>query len=306
VSVSPEHEALHRIFQHDPALFARAVARVLDIKMTEPCRMSELNVDLTETRPIERRADSVLRAEFMIEDTEGDYILIIESQTDPENTRRKSWPYYITFVQNKYDCDVVLLVVCSKAATAKWAREPIRVGRRDLICLTVNPVVLGPDNVPTVTSVAEATSDLPFAVFSALTHSRGPKANGILETLAAALNTADADIAANLAEFTEAGLGDTPGLQIWRALMATETFSFVSEMRAKGRAEGHAEGHAEGRAEGHAEGLAEAVLRVLERRKVTVDDVSQQRIESCTDLKALETWLDRSLTVITAEELFED
>jgi hypothetical protein len=298
VSVSPEHEALHRIFQHDPALFARAVTRTLDIEMTEPRRMSELNVDLTETRPIERRADSVLRAELMIENPEGDYILIIESQTDPEDTRRRSWPYYITFVQNKYDCDVVLLVVCSKAATARWAREPIRVGRPGLTCLTVTPVVLGPDNVPAVTSVEEAASDLQFAVFSALTHSRGPQVGGILETLAAALDTTDTGIAANLAEFTEAGLGDTPGQQIWRALMATETFPFVSEMRAKGRAEG--------RAEGEAKGEAKAVLRILNRRKVAVDDAARQRIESCTNVKTLETWLDRSLTATTVGELFQD
>jgi hypothetical protein len=158
----------------------------------------------------------------------------------------------------------------------------------------VTPVVLGPDNVPAVTSVEEAASDLPFAVFSALTHSRGPKADGILETLAAALDTTDTGIAANLAEFTEAGLGDTPGLQIWRALMAAETFPFVSEMRAKGRAEGLAKGE------------AKAVLRILKRRKVAVDGTSQQRIESCTDVRTLETWLDRSLTATTVDELFQD
>ena len=298
MSVSSEHEALHRIFQHGPALFARAMARALDIKMTGPRRMAELNVDLTETRPIERRADSVLRAELMAGDPEGDFILIIESQTDPDDSRRKSWPYYIAFVASKYDCDVVLLVVCSKAATARWAREPIRIGRPGLTCLTVTPVVLGPDNMPAITSVEEAASDLPFAVLSALIHSRGPQAGGILETLAAALTTTDAGIAADLAEFTEAGLGDTPGQQIWRALMATETFPFVSEMRAKGRAEGEAIGEAKGE--------AKAVLRVLQRRKVAIDDMSRQRIESCTDLKTLETWLDRSLTVSTAEELFKD
>jgi hypothetical protein len=152
------------------------VARALDIEVTEPRRMSELNVDLTETRPIERRVDSVLRAEL------------------------------------------------------------------------------------------------------------------ILERLAAALDTTDTGIAANLAGFTEAGLGDTPGLQIWRALMAAETFPFVSEMRAKGRAEGE----------------AKAVLQILKRRKVAVDGTSQQRIESCTNVRTLETWLDRSLAATTVEELFQD
>jgi hypothetical protein len=79
-----------------------------------------------------------------------------------------------------------------------------------------------------------------------------------------------------------------------RALMATETFPFVSEMCAEGRAEGEAEGE------------AKAVLRILKRRKVAVDDASQQRIESCTNVKTLETWPDRSLTATTVGELFQD
>jgi hypothetical protein len=114
--------------------------------------------------------------------------------------------------------------------------------------------------------------------------------------------------AAMYAEFTEAGLGDTPGLQIWRALMAIETFPYSSQLRSKGREEGHAEGRKEGRAEGREEGRAQgeavAILRILERRKVEVDDGSRERIESCTDLELLGTWLDRSLDVEAVDELF--
>jgi hypothetical protein len=298
MAVTPEHEALHRIFKHDSGLFARIVARALDVDTPAASHFSELNVDLTETRPIDRRADSVLRAEFRVDDPGGDYILIVESQTEPDKTRRGSWPYYITFVQNKYQMDVVLLVVCGKAETARWARKPVQIGRPGLVCLTVTPVVLGPDNVPAITSVEEAAADLPLAVFSALTHARGPKARAILETLAAALDTTDIGIAENLSEFTEVGLGTTPGAQIWKELMATETYAFMSETRAKAMAAGEAKGEARGE--------AKAVLRVLARRKVTVDDASRKRIESCTDTKTLETWLDRSLTATKPSELFED
>jgi hypothetical protein len=84
--------------------------------------------------------------------------------------------------------------------------------------------------------------------------------------------------------------------------MATETYAFMSETRAKAMAAGEAKGEARGEARGE----AKAVLRVLARRKVTVDDASRQRIESCTDTKTLETWLDRSLTATKVSELFED
>lgn len=86
--------------------------------------------------------------------------------------------------------------------------------------------------------------------------------------------------------------------------MAIETFPYSSQLRSKGREEGREEGRAEGREEGRAQGEAAAILRILERRKVKVDDDSRERIESCTDLELLGTWLDRSLDVETVSELF--
>jgi hypothetical protein len=163
--------------------------------------------------------------------------------------------------------------------------------------MTVTPVVLGPDNVPAVTSLAEAADDIPFAVFSALTHSRGPEAHAILEALAAALDTIDTETADFLVEFTEAGLGSTPGQQIWKVLMATVTYPYVSELRSKGRQEG--------RQEGRAQGQAQSILQVLDRRGIAVDAGSRERIESCTEADTLSTWLDRALTAAKATDLFD-
>lgn len=302
MSVSPEHEALHRIFQHDPGLYSRAVDRVLGIKLAVPSRLEELSVDLTEIRPVERRADSVLRAEFPAGEPGNGPVLIVESQTEDEEIRRRRWPYYIAYVRDKYDCQVVMLVVTSKRKTAEWAREPIEIGEPGAICMVVTPLVLGPDNVPPVATVEEAVADLPFAVFSALTHSREGETNVILESLAAALGTIDVDTAADLAEFTEIGLGRTPGLKKWRMLMATETFGYVSELRSKGREEGRAEG----RAKGLMEARVKDILLILKQREVEVDDVSRERIESCTDPEQFDTWLKRSLTVAEAKDLFKD
>lgn len=46
-----------------------------------------------------------------------------------------------------------------------------------------------------------------------------------------------------------------------------------------------------------------AVFSALTHR-VKVDDDSRERIESCTDLELLGTWLDRSLDVEAVGELF--
>lgn len=55
MSPSPEHEALHRVFQYDRKLFARSISRVLGVLIPEPSDVQVLTVDLTETRPLEPR-----------------------------------------------------------------------------------------------------------------------------------------------------------------------------------------------------------------------------------------------------------
>ena len=58
--VSSSHEAMHRIFQEDPGVFARTF-RALGVELDEPVTATLLLTDLTETRPLERRVDTLLR-----------------------------------------------------------------------------------------------------------------------------------------------------------------------------------------------------------------------------------------------------
>jgi hypothetical protein len=60
---------------------------------------------------------------------------------------------------------------------------------------------------------------------------------------------------------------------------------------------------AEGLAEGRAEGEVRAVLTVLDARGVHVPEKARERIEACTDLERLETWLRRALTATTVDEV---
>jgi hypothetical protein len=164
--VKTPHEALHRIFQGDSMLFARAFEKLLGVEFPEPRSISVINSDLTEMEPVERRADTIL----LVETGEGEHLLIIESQSRGDEAKRRSWPYYIAFLHNKYQLPVTLLVVCSKAATAAWARRPISIGLVSQPSLVTYPLVLGPDNVPVILEVDEAAEDVVLAVFSALTH----------------------------------------------------------------------------------------------------------------------------------------
>ncbi|MFI7501115.1 hypothetical protein ACIBVL_21940 [Streptomyces sp. NPDC049687] len=296
--VSSSHEAMHRIFQKDPALLTRALQQVLRIPFPEPHDFAALNVDLTEIEPIERRVDTLLRAET----GEGTYLLVVESQGRPDDRKRRSWPYYLAYLLEKYHCDPVLIVVTQNSATARWAAEPIRVGVRGMPSLTVQPFVLGPDNVPVIADEREAARDLPLAVLSAMTHGRGPQAVGILESLAAALRTIDADSAAVLVQFVDSCLADPQAQQLWRDLMTTMQYFWrhplAQEVREQGREEGREEGRAQERADN--------ILRNLRWRHIEVPDSVRDRVLASTDMDELGLWLDRSYQVTDAHSLFRE
>ena len=305
---SSQHEALHRIFAHDRDLFARTMHQVLGKAVPVPTDVSLLNTDYTVVPGVHKRVtavhdrhgDSALLAELLVEGVDDRYVIIVESQTDPDPDAEYRWPFYVGYLHDKYQCPVVLLVVTNKKRTALWARKPMKIGLPELICLVVYATVLGPDNVTVITDPDIAREDPGFAVFSAITHSRSKQIDVILETLAGALATMDEETGSLLAEFTEAGLGDTKGRSIWRKLMATSTYPFVSELRSQGREEGRVEG----RVEGFAQARAQDIERLLDKRGIAMTPADRDRISSCRDGKTLDTWLDRVLTISDISELF--
>ncbi|MFF7554600.1 hypothetical protein ACFZA9_17140 [Streptomyces olivaceus] len=56
--------------------------------------------------------------------------------------------------------------------------------------------------------------------------------------------------------------------------------------------------------EGRAKGKAEDILHILKVRGVEIPGSVRERVAECTDLDLLGTWLDRSLSIERAEELF--
>ncbi len=125
----------------------------------------------------------------------------------------------------------------------------------------------------------------------------------VLEALAAALGASDPQRAR---EYADGVLDMLPGAakDIWRKKMATSAYQYQSDFAKGYYADGEARGRAEGEARGRAEGEAGAVLRVLNRRGLSVDDDSRRRIESCTDLDQLDEWIDRAVTVTDVSQLF--
>ncbi|MGA5321098.1 hypothetical protein ACPCIU_11710 [Streptomyces seoulensis] len=296
--VGSSHEALHRIFQKDPALLTRALQRVLHVPFPEPREIAALNVDLTEIEPVERRVDTLLRAET----DEGTYLLVVESQGKVDDRKRGSWPYYLSYLYEKYRCEPVLIVITQNSATARWAAQPIRLGFPGWHSLTVRPLVLGPDNVPVITDERQAERDVPLAVLSAMTHGRGPRAAPILESLATALKTIDPDSAAVFVQFVDSCLADPQAKQMWRDLMTAIQYFWRHPLAEQVREEGREQGLAEGRAQAK----AEMVLRVLEWRGIPVPEHVAERVTTCDDPNQLELWAQRAVRATYAEDLFTE
>ncbi|MFI7697801.1 hypothetical protein [Nonomuraea sp. NPDC049480] len=290
---SSRHEALHRIFRDNPGLFSHAF-KILKIDFPASSEVAVIDTDLTEIKPIDRRCDTMM----LFKTPWGSkQVVIIESQMQKDDGKVAAWAHYISYAHIKYECPVLLLVICQDETTARWAREPKRIGLPGRPCLVIYPIVLGPGNVPRITDPEEASKDVVLAMFSAVTHAHSPEVDAILEALDVALDTVDTDTANYIAEQTEIGLGAGPARQTWRRLMTMQNYRFKSEFAEMLRNEG--------RIEGEARGEAKSVLRILKRRGIHVTESARERILSCTDLALLETWLDQSFEVTTAEQLFD-
>jgi hypothetical protein len=308
--VKTPHEAMHRIFQHDPGLFSR-VSRFLGVDIPAPVRATALPTDLTETGPVERRVDTLLRFETA---EQGAFLLAVEAQGKKKPDKPASWAYCTAYLWTKYRLPTALLVVCQDPATARWAQQPVSCGPPQVPTLTLQPLVAGPHNMPVITDPEEARADLVLASLAAITHAAGPVVDVILKALSTALRDAPEDIASPLIEFTAQGLGNRPAKHLWRNLVAVDLSFYTSylaeEVREKVRQEVRQEVREkvrqEVRQEVRAEGRAEDVLLILEQRGLDISDDVRSRITDCGDPDLLRCWLTRAVTAPKAEEIFEE
>ncbi|MEV5953042.1 hypothetical protein AB0M11_04535 [Streptomyces sp. NPDC051987] len=300
--VNSPHEAMHRIFQQYPGLFA-GVSEALGIDFPPPTSVTVLPTDLTETSPVERRVDTLLRL-----DTEDDepLLLAVEAQGGKDLDKPASWAYYASYLLTKYRLQPLLLVVCQDRATAEWAAREVTFGPRQWPLLTLRPLVAGPHNMPVITDPAEVRKDLALATLSAITHARHPDVGVILKSMTTVLRDTPQNVAEPIIELISQGMGKHPVAQLWRKLVAVDLSFYKSYISEEIRDEGRAEGRAEGLAQGEARRAAEDVLDILEVRGIDVPEAVRERITGCGDPEILRHWHRRAVTAPTAEGIFTD
>ncbi|MFF1380666.1 hypothetical protein [Streptomyces sp. NPDC058308] len=92
--VTSQHEASHRIFQERPELL-EPVFRILGVALPERPTVEVITTDVTETRPIERRIDTLLRVS---EPNGRAFLLVIEAQQRRDPEKALSWGYYLSYL----------------------------------------------------------------------------------------------------------------------------------------------------------------------------------------------------------------
>ncbi|MGW7483648.1 hypothetical protein ACWGH8_34270 [Nonomuraea muscovyensis] len=291
--VTPLHEGLVKITTLVPEHTAHMLRALFDLPIPESAEAKVVSCDLSECVPVEYRADAAL---LYGDGAEARLGVIAEVQLQPSKAKRFSWPAYIANLRARDQCPVCLVVICPDRATARWAATPIETGHPGL---TLTPLVIGPDNTPVITDVAEAIGNIGLAAVSAITHNYDPQVNAILATLTEALASVDLPIATRYAEYVLVSLRDDAQKEMER-LMATQTHLYQGEYARSLKAEGRAEGKTEGKAEGE----AEAVLLLLDHRRVPLTEADRARIMSTTDLDVLRKWVLRAPAVESVEELF--
>lgn len=119
----------------------------------------------------------------------------------------------------------------------------------------------------------------------------------MLSALLAGLRAVDDDIAKLYADQVLAAL-PAAAQAWWEDMMPIkiETYEYESDFARRY--------YGQGKTEGRSEGEAKALLRVLAARGIAVSDDARARITACADLDQLERWLDRAVSVDSADELF--
>ncbi|MEU5917588.1 hypothetical protein [Streptomyces sp. NPDC047141] len=286
--VSSPHEAMHSIFQHDPHPFHR-LSDLLELALPATVEAIALTTDVTESRPVvtHMRLNGARDSPLLL-------AVAVQRKKDP--TKPAAWAYSTTYLWAKYGLPTVLLVVCQDRATAEWAGQPVTLGPTDTPALALQPMAVGPHNMPVITDPAEARVDLALATLSAITHAGDPDIGAVLKALSTALRDVPENVAEPIIEFTARGLGNRQAEELWRNLVATDLSFYTSYLSEELRAEG--------RAEGRAQGSADALLMVMRQRGLDVPCDIRDRITSCRDPLTLRRWVARAVIAISTEEIF--
>ena len=291
---SPAHEVPLALLRERPEFLATLLHDLLGVDVPEGATATVLETDFTQVAPAEYDSDLViaLRGE---RDSLG---VVIEVQRAIDPRKQYTWPLYTYSLCARLEIPVVLLVFCTDRVIARWAGEQTGrvVGQRFV------PLVLGPDQIPRITTVEQAAAAAELSLLSVLAHHQEPNGDEVIRATLGALATLDEPRRGQYSDWLMAASEATR--RLLEELMNTGKYAYpMSDFARTHYGRGLADGKAEGETEGEARGKAEAILTVLAARNLAVHDLVRARILACTDPEQLQRWLTRAVHCAGVDEL---
>ena len=296
---STSHEGLVSMFRNHPGLTPEMLQSALGMKLPKWNELRVESSDFTQVVPTEYRADLVL---LFLEGRKPVFAGVVEVQLSRSSRKRRSWPVYLTSLQARLRCPVVLLVVAPDAAVARWCAKPIYLGHPGFV---LRPLVAGPDTIPVLQGKQEEGQSPEMAVLSMLAHGKDEKlAPGLFEAVLSTARGLEEERSTFYVDLALSAVTE-PARGALEELMKSNHYEYQSEFARRYVAQGLKQGREEGREEGHMEGERQALLRVLEARGLTVEGAARERVLACTDLAQIERWLSQAVKVQSVQELFK-
>ncbi len=283
---SLEHEELVELFSRDPALALSLAASSGQLTLPAYDTLELAPAEVRDLVPASLRVDVVI----LLRRGEPVLVLLVEVQLGRDEDKRFSWPFYVAAMRLKYRCPVCLLVYAVSDAMARWCGQPIELGQPGSAFV---PMVVGPGQVPRVTSEEEARAAPYRAVLSALAHGKSAGAEEVARAAWAGIADFGEDERLVWLQILLSGLNEA-------AQRALEAMLNLDEM--KEQTVFYRDGLAKGETRGALGEARKAVARVLSKRGLALTAAQQSQLDSCTDLGTLERWLDQAITASTADD----
>lgn len=302
--LSPAHETMVEVIRSNPQWFG-ALLEALE-QGDHPATLAVADSSVRVLNALEVRPDVL----FVQGERRGPW-RIVELQRAPDPEKQRQW--LLTTAALYYQRGEMgdLFVVTHSRATAAWARSIAMAKAKHGTRLALTPAVVLLTRKTAEALLATGAAELAvFAAWAVHTH-KGAAAVKVVERAVDTVQRADdetlrvAGIQAIL-NMLDGALRQAVYKMILDLSKIPEgpVLKYVrKKFEARGRRKGEKIGEARGEARGKRLGEAEALLRVLARRGLVVDDVARARILACDDAATLDTWLDRAVTAATLAEV---
>jgi len=291
---SRKHQSLVKLFAVSPRLLVELVGRCFGFQVPGHVELLP-GPEVVRMFGSECIADGVLvirRRDGGIHET-----IVLEVQLRVARGKRKAWAVYVVGTWAKLGSPTTLVVLTPSEHVARWASETIDMGHGKAV---IQPLVLGPRQIPAEVSLAEARARPDVLALSVLVHGhkRGSMRLGRVALKVAHELLASGDEERRVLGDLIVGAVNEGVRKIVEAEMIVDGEEWFSDVFGN-----FMKGRSEGRAEGRSEGVVDALWMVLETRGLRPSAAQRARIERCRDREQLATWLRRAVLAKDVAEI---